>query len=280
MSKPQHFSHSQLDMVTRCGQQWYYRYVEGMRLPPSVKMVVGRAVDHSVNEDLRQKQEEGELLTEEAVQDLARDGLEKEWNKSGVELDDEEREAGIKKTKGSAVDRSVTLAKHHHVEIAPEVEPVHIQRRFDITLEGYDAKLVGYIDIDEPEAVRDTKTTGKSPNQDAMAESTQLTAYALAKLVLDGEVPKQVKLDYLIDRSKNKKDRTPKHKTLVGTRSEADFQPLLNRVERALQYIETGLFMPAPPGSWWCSPKWCGYWNQCPWVNRASYSLAKAANGR
>lgn len=26
---------------------------------------------------------------------------------------------------------------------------------------------------------------------------------------------------------------------------------------------EKGRFMPAPPGEWLCSPKWCGYWDVC-----------------
>ena len=27
--------------------------------------------------------------------------------------------------------------------------------------------------------------------------------------------------------------------------------------------IENGIFLPAPEGSWYCSEKWCSYWNIC-----------------
>jgi hypothetical protein len=274
MSDSRYFSYSQLDMLTRCGQQWYYRYEEGLKIPPASRMLVGRAVDHSVNADMREKIDSGELLPDDAIQDIARDGLEREWQKTGVELEEDEKELGVRKVKGLAIDRSVTLAGHHHGAIAPSVEPEHVQRRFDIDIEGYDVTLVGYLDIDEGQkAVRDTKTTRKSPSPADMEQSTQVTTYALAKQVLDGGAPDAVKLDYLIDRSANKTDKTPKHKTFVSTRGPDDFQPLLNRIERALEVIESGIIMPAPAGAWWCSRNWCGYFNICPWVNHNPKSV-------
>jgi len=32
-----------------------------------------------------------------------------------------------------------------------------------------------------------------------------------------------------------------------------------------LAAIKTGIFPPTNPDSWWCSEKWCGYWDDvCP----------------
>jgi hypothetical protein len=150
-----------------------------------------------------------------------------------------------------------------------------VQRRFDIDVEGEDIVLIGYMDIDEGSTVRDTKTTRGFPKEDDVISSSQLTFYAMAKFVLDGKKPDAVMLDYLLDRSRNKRDTAPKAVTLISQRDEAHFQALLNRIERAQQVIESGVFMPAPPGSWWCSESWCGYWNLCPWVRQGKSIAVK-----
>ena len=282
MSGTKIFSHSQLETLTKCGQQWYYRYVEGLRIPPAVRMVVGRAVDHSVNENLREKMKTDTELPLESARDLARDGLQREWDREGVLLEEEEMAKGVKRAKGDAIDRSVALAGHHHQKLAPSIRPTAVQREFRIAIADYGITLKGYIDIEEGEqSVRDTKTSKKSPADIAAAESMQLTTYALAKKVLDGKIPKAVHLDYLIDRSSNKRAsaRTPKHKIVSAVKTEADFRPLLARVERALTVIESGLFMPAPIGAWWCSKDWCGYYNICPWVNKHSVSMPTINTG-
>ncbi len=31
-------------------------------------------------------------------------------------------------------------------------------------------------------------------------------------------------------------------------------------VESAYERLE---FLPAPLGAWWCSARWCGYWERC-----------------
>lgn len=270
-----HLSNSQLDTLTKCGQQWYFRYVEGLRMPPGVRLLVGRAVDGSVNTNLQTKIDTDELLPTEAVADIAGDTLEREWQTTGVELDPDEKELGIKKVKGAAKDRSIGLAVRHAEHLAPGLRPVQVQRKFEIDMEGYDVTFLGYIDIDEGDQIRDTKTTrkGKGQVKGDVNISTQLTAYALAKKVIDGKVPKKVHLDFVFDRFDNKRDREPQSETFSAKRTNADFQPLLNRIERAVEVIESGMFMPAPPGSWWCHPKWCGYWAICPWINKKSISI-------
>jgi len=38
------------------------------------------------------------------------------------------------------------------------------------------------------------------------------------------------------------------------------FFDAVNQVHRA---IKAGVALPAPEGAWYCSKKWCGYWEQC-----------------
>lgn len=263
-------SPSQLDLLAKCGQAWKFRYIDGLKIPPVARMIVGTGVDVSINANLGHKIETDSLLPEEAVLDAARDGVENDIDSRGLTLDEEGAELGAAKVKDQIVDRAVALAGKHHRDVAPGLEPTHVQRHLDIELAGYDCNMVGILDIQEgTKAVRDTKTTRKSPDKNAADESTALTFYALGVQVVDGVAPAEVSLDYLIDKSHLKTPKPPEVRRITSKRDASDWQPLLNRVESAIKVIESGIVQPAPPGSWWCSKNWCGYWNICPFVNSA-----------
>lgn len=264
MDKPI-LSISQLNMLSRCGEQYYRRYVKGHRIPPAVAMLVGRAVDKSVTENLTCKKDGFGLMTADEVKEIARDALNKEWESSDVSLSPEEIETGLKVVKGDAVDKSVRLSALHAAEKAPEIEPTHLQREVKVILDGYSHDLKGYIDIQEgSKAIRDTKTSGKTPAKDVADKDDQLTMYAMMASVTDGAIPEKLILDYLVDL------KTPKAESFESKRTNDDFKPMLRRVEVALIALEKGVFVPARETDWWCAPRWCGYWNSCPYVKRRS----------
>jgi hypothetical protein len=67
--------------------------------------------------------------------------------------------------------------------------------------------------------------------------------------------------------------RTPKRKemklvTLESKRTAEDLPHLARRIQSAVQVMESGLFTPAPVDAWWCSKRFCGYWNICPYAAR------------
>jgi hypothetical protein len=263
-----HLSHSQLTMLSRCGEQYRRRYIEGEKIPPAIAMLVGRAVDESVTDNLTTKIEHGTLLPLEQVRAKARDTFSNTWAGEGVFLTDEDVALGPARVKGEAVDKSVRLAELHARQVAPGISPTAVQRRWEVSLEkaGYAATLVGVLDIQEgSKRIRDTKTSGKSPSEDQADKSDQLTLYALGAKVIDGAIPDELSLDYLVD------TKTPKVVQLVSKRTEADFGPVLRRVERALEVIQAGAFTPANPETdWWCSKSSCGYWASCPFVRRGA----------
>jgi hypothetical protein len=256
-----------------CGEAFRRRYIEGEIIPPGVAAVVGIATDKAVSRNLEHKRETKELLPLDELAEIARDGLEETWERGGgVRLDPEEAEAGIPKVKGQATDKTVRLSVLHAVSTAGEIEPTHIQRQWAVAIPGYPFDLVGTIDIQEgAAAVRDTKTTAKSPPADAAAKSLQLAAYSLAVKVLDGRAPEKVKLDYLVD---NKK---PLAVTLEATKGADDYNALLARIETLTLAIERGVFMPVSPDHWACSERFCGYARTCRYFIRRPAQLAVAA---
>lgn len=260
---------SGLTMLQKCGAQFEFRYMRGIRKPPGVSLIVGTGTDAAITKDLQHKIDRAELLPDEQVKQIAAETVRREWNHD-VMFDDEEKAQGAARVLGGAVDKAVRLASLHHGAIAPAVEPVSVQRSWSLDLDAFlvdrglsgGIDLVGTIDVQDRPGLRDTKTSYKSPPNDAADTSDQLTAYALAVETIDGAAPDRVALDYLID------SKEPKTKTLESKRGEADFDALLNRVERAVRVIRSGSFAPTNPDNWWCSQKFCGYWEQCPFARR------------
>ena len=256
---------SQIDMLNRCGEQYRRRYIHGERIPPGISLLVGRATDDSVSRNLQNKIDTGELLEQEEVETIAAEAMATSFVTQEVLFSDEEIQAGIKKVKGQAVDKAVRLSGLHHRSCAPNIEPTHVQRKWVIELENYPMNLTGVIDVQEGlKSVRDTKTSGKSPNADAANDSDQLTMYAMAGKVLDGTIPESLILDYLVDTKK------PKVVTLVTERTAEDFTPMLARIENAMAAIDRGVFIPCPQTFWLCNPKFCGYANTCAYYRKGA----------
>jgi hypothetical protein len=253
---------SGLEMLSKCGEQFRRVYIENERMPPGVALVVGTATHKSVAVNLEHKIKTGNLLSLEEVQDTARDSLISNWE-SGIKLDEDEIKIGIKQVKADAIDKSVRLSSLHARSTAPDLEPTYVERSWKIELKGYPLDLAGTLDIQEgSRVVRDTKTAAKSPVKTIADESLQLTAYALAVQVIDGSPINAVALDYLIDTT------IPKYQVFSSTRDHEDFKNLLLRIERATIAIQKGVFIPARETDWWCSKKWCGFWESCPFSKK------------
>lgn len=245
-----HLSISQLEMFAKCPKQWEYRYVYGIKTPPGVAATVGKGT-HAANEkDLRQKMDWGVLMTEDEVKDTAADSLRAAWEREQPVVRDGDL------TQGQAVDQTVALTSLYHRLLAPKLEPVALERAFLIEIPDLAHDVMGVVDVETPTMIRDTKTSKRSPDRDAAARSPQLAAYHL-RATLDGQPGKGVALDYLV------KNQRPTLVTVEATPTEDDHNAFLGRVALASQAITAGVFPPTSPSNWWCTQKWCGYWDRC-----------------
>lgn len=245
----------------KCMEAFRRRYIENEIIPPGVALIVGTGTHKGVDVNMRHKIETGSLLEVDAVADAARDGVNEAWQR-GVKLEPEEARLGIKVVKGQAVDKAVRLATVHYREKAPKINPIHAERPWTLEINGYPLDLAGRIDIQEPDSVRDTKTSAKTPAAYCAERSLQLKAYALAVKILDGKAPRKVFLDYLID------TKTPKSESFDHEPDGEDYQAVLNRIEVIASAMERGVFVPVEPTHWCCDPKWCGYYPTCRYIRR------------
>ena len=256
---------SMLGTFDRCPMQYYFRYVEGIRIPPASAMLAGTGVHRAAEKDLTAKRDTGSLLAREAVQQAAADAVNREWDNGGVLLDPAEELLGEKRIRGETVDTAVSLAGLHHDELAPALNPQHIERPFSVELLGFPVDLAGTIDVQEHGGiVRDLKTRSATPPAGLADASLDLSCYGLAARALDGAAPVKLAMDFLV------KTKAPKLVTQTTTRGDAAYRAFLLRVEAVSRAIESGAFPPCSPENWCCSPKWCGYWGRCPFGAAAS----------
>ena len=249
-------------MLCRCGIAYEMRYVKGIIRPPAVALIVGSATHVSIEKNLKNKMEKKVLLPDEEVRQVAADDVNARWKNEGCDLsslDEDEVGHGEKEIRGEAVDMAVSLASLHNRELAPTIEPIHIERRWDVSITDFACDLQGTVDIQEQNRVRDTKTAKRSPPAGSADKSEQLTMYCLAVKVLDGYIP-ALTMDYLV------KTKVPKVIVQATKREGADFDPLLARIAAASRCIESGIFVPCAPDHWCCSKLYCGYWSMCPYV--------------
>lgn len=248
---------SGLQMFCRCQIQYEKRYVAGIIRPPGVAMLVGTSVHKSSEVDLISKRDKGELLSLEAVQAVASDCVKSKWEE-GVALDSDEQLLGEKIVKGEAVDSAVTLASLHHKELAPKLIPKCLERPFEVELVGFPVNLGGIIDVQTVDGgLRDLKTRKAKAPKGFADTSIGLTVYSLAIKALDGEYPQTIALDFLL------KKKQPELDTQFTTRGEPGYRALLKRIELVCRAIQSGIFTPCAPDSFWCCPAYCGWHSMC-----------------
>jgi hypothetical protein len=248
---------SQISIYTKCAEQFRRRYICGDIIPPSVALVTGKGFHRGVETTLKHKMEKGELPSVGMAQEAAHDAVEKEFTESEIALAEED---GTKEqAKAAAIDTAVMCATMHHNELAPHVNPIAIERPWVINITGYPVQIAGTIDCDEGEIIDDWKSAKKSPSANEAHDSGQITMYSMAKFVCDKIIPR-ARIGYVV------KTKTPKTLWLETTRTKDDFRPMLAVIERISAAIEKEIFPFASsmsPRPWWCSPKWCGYYNTC-----------------
>lgn len=266
-----HVSPSAMDMYFRCGEQYRRAYVEKDRIPPGVALVKGGSVHKAAEVNFRQKIESHQDLPLADLESAAADHVDSTIATEGMMLSPEETTRGLDKVKGELVDRAVGLTRVFHKHVAPTVQPVLVEKFVRIELPRHTHDLLGRLDVaDDQDQIRDIKTSGRRKPQDEVDRSDQLTFYHAAFKRETGRAPKGVILDVLVD------TKTPAVQRLTSERTDQDKQVFLNRLNAMLGGVKAGVFPPAPLGHWCCSPRFCGYWFTCPYVNSARQAAAEA----
>lgn len=254
-----HLSVSQLDMFSRCGEQYRRRYLEDEIIPPGIAARIGTGVHKAAETNLREKMRTGRDLPLDAVQDCAAEAYHNALQ-DGVFFAPEDL-PGAKKAMAEGKDTAVSLATLYRRELAPAIAPVLVEEKIILDLPGVGLPIVTILDVyTEDKTLRDLKTSGKKWSEDKAHASNQSTAYREAVKQATGEYPAELLFDVLVS------SKTPALQTLSTQRDEQDTAILSKKFQLMCASINAGIFLPAQPDHWCCGPKFCGYFFTCPHI--------------
>lgn len=261
-----HLSPSAIAMALKCGIQYGFARIRGLKLPPGVALLVGGAAAETAELNRRDYLERGTWWTPRDAMAVAVGALDHRWASEPPDLKPGE-------SRSDATDDVAAHAGIHAAELAPLVIPERIEQAITLRIEGVPVPIEGYVDVigrddfDGRLVVADDKTTGSATRwtgQADLGDSPQLGVYAAAVAGAEGLVVEDVVVGVLVTRVVRSRAKTPRPPAVSTVRLTADRPVWL--VERAAQQaraawlmISAGALAPAPEGAWWCAPKWCGY---------------------
>ena len=268
--KKSYISPSQLNTFENCGEAYRRRYIEKEIIPPGVAALRGGSVHKGAEMNFEQKIESKIDLPKKDIVDRAVAEFEGRMKIEGLFLDPASAARGKDIVVGEEKDTTVRLAGLFSDQVAPVYQPIAVEQKIEIELPNSPKNLLGILDltatlVSDPargEGIVDYKTGKKTKPQGDFDTSAQITLYDLAYRAKRGKAPDFLQVEQLIDLKSG-----PKRVTNTTTRTAADFKPAIARVNAMISGLEKGAFMPTNAGAWNCSPKWCGYFGTCSYVN-------------
>lgn len=239
------FSNSTLQLLLRCGLAYALSQEQGYR-SATPAMVVGTAVAAAAELDNRAKIAAAPRLSLTELVDAGVAKFEEEVEESEVvatrwELD-------------RAKDRAAAGSRGYGELLSPRIDEVLLAEEVIIAEIAENLELAGTVDCVQSGVVRDTKT-GRRWSQERTDHSRQLSAYSLLYESRYGTPPARVAIDSLYEVR-----GVWKAETLWTQRSERELQAFVETAQCARRAITSGVFLPAPDGSWYCSHTWCVFW--------------------
>ena len=138
--------------------------------------------------------------------------------------------------------------------VSPTIQPVQVEREFNLDLDGCDYTLKGFIDlVDQDNVVIDHKTAKRSWNEGQADKDLQLTAYALAFRTLERRDEGGLRFDVMV------RTKEPKIQHLYTARTQKDIDRFIKTLANVYRAIDSGIFYPNE--NWMCPS--CGYKPLC-----------------
>ena len=248
-----YLSVSSVNTYIKCPEKWRRKYIDREYEPPSGAMILGSSVGAAEGHAYQVQIEEGTRPSTDDVLDLFSD----EWDER---IDSEEVDWRCDDA-GETKDVGVLAVKAYDSTIAPFVTPVSVEREFNLQLEGVDWGFRGFFDLEDADgAVDDLKVRKSKLGADAHTD-IQPTSYLLARRA-EGNPASGFNFHTMV------KTKTPYAEVVPTERTDAQLDQFVDRLYGIAAEIhwrmESDVWGGAVPGAWWCTEKFCGFWDSCP----------------
>ena len=245
----EYLSHSQINMFLRCPKQYEFRYLENIVAPPSGMLVLGKSGHSALAYNFEQKIESYKDLKAGEITDYFVNEFDIAVEKEEPIFDSD--------SKGTLKDNGVKILKKYPKEHGHNIQPVAVEKEFNVEFENTDYGFKGFIDlITDTNIVKDHKFSKRSPNEADINDALQTSAYYLGYQTLFGTDPAGFEFDYLITK------KEPEIKSYPTSRTQEDIDEYLELIGNVARAIRSGNFYKHTEG-WHCNQKFCGYYNIC-----------------
>ncbi|MBU0691515.1 PD-(D/E)XK nuclease family protein [bacterium] len=269
-----YINQSLLNLHAKCGIAAEYR-VSGLIIPPAAAAHRGTGVHRAAEADARRIQLSSDRLTIPELQDAAATAFCESVEKHGVYLSAEDAPQA-RVILGQAKDEAVRAAALYGERVSPRIgQPVHIEEEIVVQMDGLDYPLGGTLDlvhlVTAGYKITDLKTTGKAPDPSVATHSIQAPMY---ELLAERALGLKPSFEFEFIKLLKTKSETITIPAVFTPQTRAN---LLQRASVFEAHLQSGVFTPAAPGSWWCSESWCGYYGICAHGAKQSCQIAMSA---
>lgn len=202
-----YLSVTQAEMARKCPQQYYYRYIKGLKMPPPFVLVKGSSVHQTLNTYFRLKKEAHTSMLQDEFIDCFETDLESQIQKakdSFGEIDYTRKEkqgkewVKVKENPQTAKDRVrnetiPSLQNYHQLELF-KLTPEESEKEFNIEL-STGLKILVKIDYIDNERIIEYKSSTKKMK--ITRPTNQMLTYSLSKPGLE------VRMDRILIKGEN-----------------------------------------------------------------------------
>jgi len=249
-------SQSKANAFFRCAEQFRRIYLENERIAPGIALHKGRAVHSGAEHANRVKAATGNDAPLDEVTDATRDSFVNGSKCEGIFLLPEEV-SEKRRILNEGLNESIELAAAYRIKVVPGFKEVAVVEEYMTADVGLELPISGKPDLTADGIIRDIKTAAKK--WPAGKEDTEIQPTIYRMLLREngkGELPAEF---VILSNSKTGVNIDVRQ----ASRTERDEQVLKHRLQVMIDMMTAGIYPPAEPGSWMCSPRWCGFYYQC-----------------
>ena len=252
---------SDLKSAELCGEYFYRRKILKDPDYSGTAAMRGSAVHQAAQDNHVQKIKTHQDLPASDLVDRAVASFDEKRERFGFRLTPEEMAVGVNPTLARTRDTVARVTKLYAKDVAPTLQPALVEQKIRARLPN-GIVLEGTIDLTTlDDRIKDLKTTSSTRGNNAVHQEIQAPLYDILFSAHMKRPAKGFDLEILVDAD------TTYAKTVQTTVTAADRRALVARIETHQKMRAAGIFPPAPVGSWFCGPRWCGFWDSCRYVN-------------
>lgn len=238
-----HLSFSSITKYLKCGKQWKYRYIEKLEEEKSEALMFGTAwhkmIKYGLEENLKNLHDNWLAISENWVEEEFSEKL------PGKLID-----LGLKMVSVPKVATTIQGLK---------INPETIELQTELQVPSVSIPVIGYIDMIGTDGIPiDIKTSGQKWSQDR-ADSDLQAIFYIAALEQLGMIELPAKFKYMIFT----KTKYPTVQILETERTHGHVFALYSLINDVYQAIRRETFIPTDPSNWWCSAKYCSFYDIC-----------------